>query len=149
MFTFSFTYTGLSAHRNFVLLPVLMSLPLNHLPYSAQGISNLLHTILILTKVTFVYCISTYLHKSSAHKQVLTSSAKQATGKITYYSITYYYSALMCSDAGRGKTFGVPVVIGGANLPPPVGIGLTDLRKSGPTPWSLDRLIHHRLKKVF
>jgi hypothetical protein len=31
------------------------------------------------------------------------------------------------SDAGRGITLGVPLVIGGDNLPSPVGIGLTDL----------------------
>ena len=31
------------------------------------------------------------------------------------------------SDAGRSKTLGVPVVIGGDNLPSPVGIGLTNL----------------------
>ena len=31
------------------------------------------------------------------------------------------------SDAGRWKTLEVPVVIGGDNLPSPVGIGLTDL----------------------
>ena len=31
------------------------------------------------------------------------------------------------SDAGRGITLGVPLVIGGDNLPAPVGIGLTDL----------------------
>ena len=36
-----------------------------------------------------------------------------------------------CSDAGRWKTLGVPVVIGGDNLPSPVGIGLTDLSNIG------------------
>ena len=35
------------------------------------------------------------------------------------------------SDAGRSKTLGVPVVIGGDNLPSPVGIGLTDLPNIG------------------
>ena len=34
---------------------------------------------------------------------------------------------VLYSDAGRGKTLGVPVVIGGDNLSSPVGIGLTDL----------------------
>ena len=33
----------------------------------------------------------------------------------------------MHSDAGRWKTLGVPVVIGGDNLPSSVGIGLTEL----------------------
>ena len=37
----------------------------------------------------------------------------------------------MVSDAGRGKTLGVPVVIGGDNLPNPVEIGLTDLPNIG------------------
>ena len=36
-----------------------------------------------------------------------------------------------CSDAGRLKLLGVPVVIGGDNLPNPVGIGLTDLPNIG------------------
>ena len=35
------------------------------------------------------------------------------------------------SDAGRWKTLGVPVVIGGDNLPSPVGIGLSDLPNIG------------------
>ena len=35
------------------------------------------------------------------------------------------------SDAGRWKTLGVPVVIGGDNLPSPVQIGLTDLPNIG------------------
>ena len=35
------------------------------------------------------------------------------------------------SDAGRWKALGVPVVIGGDNLPSPVGIGLTDLPNIG------------------
>ena len=36
------------------------------------------------------------------------------------------------SDAGMWKTLGVPVVIGGDNLPSPVKIGLTDLPNIGP-----------------
>ena len=36
-----------------------------------------------------------------------------------------------CSDAGRWKASGVPVVIGGNNLPSPVGIGLTNLPNIG------------------
>ena len=39
---------------------------------------------------------------------------------------TVYYS-----DAGRCKTLGVPVVMGGDNLPSLVRIGLTDLQNSG------------------
>ena len=36
------------------------------------------------------------------------------------------------SDAeSRGKNLGVPVVLGGDNLPSPVGIGLTDLPNIG------------------
>ena len=35
------------------------------------------------------------------------------------------------SNAGRWKTLGVPVVIGGDNLPSPVQIGLTDLQNIG------------------
>ena len=46
LFTFSFTYTGLSAHRNFFFLPVPMSLPLNHLPYFAVQ----------TTKVKVLFC---------------------------------------------------------------------------------------------
>ena len=38
---------------------------------------------------------------------------------------TYY------NDAGRWKTLGGPVVIGGDNLPSPVWIGLTDLQNIG------------------
>ena len=34
---------------------------------------------------------------------------------------------ILSSDAGRWKTLGVPVVIGGDNLPFPIGIGLTNL----------------------
>ena len=54
------------------------------------------------------------------------------------------------SDAGRWKTLGVPVVIGGDNLPSPVGIGLTDLPNIGggsvaplapPVPASLHRYL--------
>ena len=37
----------------------------------------------------------------------------------------------MNNDAGRWKTLGVPVVIGGDNLPSPVQIGLTDLPNIG------------------
>jgi hypothetical protein len=38
------------------------------------------------------------------------------------------------SDTGRRKTLGVPVVLGGDNLPSPIGIGLTDLTNiGGPT----------------
>ena len=33
LFTFSFTYTGLSVHRNFVLLPVSMASPINDSAY--------------------------------------------------------------------------------------------------------------------
>ena len=40
-------------------------------------------------------------------------------------------TTLLLSDAGRWKTLGVPVVIGGDNLPSPVGIGLTDLKNIG------------------
>ena len=36
-----------------------------------------------------------------------------------------------CSNAGWWKTLGVPVVIGGDNLPSPVEIGLTDLPNIG------------------
>ena len=43
---------------------------------------------------------------------------KQGRGYVAYYTV---------SDAGRWKTLGVPVVIGGNNLPSPVWIGLTDL----------------------
>ena len=39
------------------------------------------------------------------------------------------------SDAGRWKTWGVPVVIGGDNLPSPVGKGLTDLPNIGGGHW--------------
>ena len=35
------------------------------------------------------------------------------------------------SDAGKLKTLGGPVVIGGDNLPSPVQIGLTDLQNIG------------------
>ena len=38
---------------------------------------------------------------------------------------------ILSSDAGRWKTLGVPVVIGGDNLPSPIGIGLTDLPNIG------------------
>ena len=50
-----------------------------------------------------------------------------------------------CSDAGRWKASGVPVVIGGNNLPSPVGIGLTNLPNIGGScgpPW-LPRFRHH------
>jgi hypothetical protein len=39
--------------------------------------------------------------------------------------------SVLHSDAGRWKTLGGPVVIGGDNLPFPVGIGLTDLPNIG------------------
>ena len=38
---------------------------------------------------------------------------------------------VLVSDAGSWKLLGVPVVIGGHNLPSPVGIGLTDLPNMG------------------
>ena len=38
---------------------------------------------------------------------------------------------IQISDAGRWKTFGVPVVIDGDNLPSPGQIGLTDLTNIG------------------
>ena len=38
---------------------------------------------------------------------------------------------ILLSDAGRWKTLGVPIVIGGDNMPSPVGIGLTDLPNIG------------------
>ena len=39
-----------------------------------------------------------------------------------------------CGDAGRGKTLGGPALIGGDNLPFPVGIGLTDWGAVAPWP---------------
>ena len=50
---------------------------------------------------------------------------------------TYSY---VCSDVGRWKTLGVPVEIGGDNIPTynrpsPVGIGLTDLPNMGGGQW--------------
>ena len=54
------------------------------------------------------------------------------------------------SGAGRWKTLGVPVVIGGDNLPSPVGIGLTDLPNIGGggqwPPWP-PRFRHHCMYK--
>ena len=50
------------------------------------------------------------------------------------------------SDAGRWITLGVPVVIGGDNLPSPVGIGLTALPNiggGGSGPPYLPRFRHH------
>ena len=41
------------------------------------------------------------------------------------------FSCTILSGAGRWKTLGVPVVIGGDNLPSPVQIGLTDLPNIG------------------
>ena len=53
----------------------------------------------------------------------------------------------MSSDAGRWKTLGVPVVIGGDNLSSPVRIGLTDLTNNGGPlhwpPWPPPRFRHH------
>ena len=44
-----------------------------------------------------------------------------------------YYTRI--SDAGRWKTLEVPVLIGGDNLPSPIGIGLTDLPNIGGHHW--------------
>ena len=51
-------------------------------------------------------------------------------------SLRILFELLMrCSDAGRGKTLGVPVVISGDNLPSPVGIEMTDLPNMGGGQW--------------
>ena len=45
-----------------------------------------------------------------------------------------HFHLILCiniSDAGRWKTLGGPVVIGGENLPSPVQVGLTDLQNIG------------------
>ena len=48
------------------------------------------------------------------------------------------------------KTLGVPVVIGGDNLPSPVGIGLTDLANiGGARGASLDYKINHAGSLLF
>ena len=56
-------------------------------------------------------------------------------------------SRYVTSDAGRWKTLGVPVVIGGDNLPSPVQIGLTDLpnigRASGPLATPVPASLNH------
>ena len=48
-----------------------------------------------------------------------------------FYVILFTLVDIRLSDAGRWKILGVPVVIGGDNLPSPVGIGLTDLPNIG------------------
>ena len=63
-------------------------------------------------------------------------------------SLRILFELLMrCSDAGRWKTLGVPVVISGNNLPSPVGIGLTDLPNIGGggavAPTALFQFRHH------
>ena len=68
-------------------------------------------------------------------------------------SNSYLYSPSPCSDAGRWKTLGGPVVMVGIICPPPVWIGLTDLPNIGgpvaplapPVPASLPKLTQGRL----
>ena len=66
-----------------------------------------------------------------------------------------YIYLLSISDARRWKTLGVPLVIGGDNLPSPVGIGLTDLPNIGgtvappPVPASLGLITIHKRRRQF
>ena len=57
---------------------------------------------------------------------------------------------LRYSDAGRWKTLGRPVVIGGENLPSLVRIGLTDLQNiGGPVASLAPRFRHHWICMMF
>ena len=94
--------------------------------YSPYPISLVGHQFGRVEFRTFVYIFSTTL---VCMKQQLIFEIRHF--QINELSRTYISSIVIISDAGRWKTLGVPVVIGGNNLPSPVGIGLTDLLNIG------------------
>ena len=64
-------------------------------------------------------------------RHVLSGSLVSVLGIVFVNASYHFVCVLWYSDAGRWKTLGVPVVIGGDNLPSPVQIGLTDLTNIG------------------
>ena len=76
----------------------------------------------IVWRIDVILCICSASNNISLTSQLEISHMLKGTTSEIQHSAKYHYG----SDAGKWKTLGGPVVIGGDNLPSLVGIGLTD-----------------------